>query len=342
MSTDAITTAPATKKRDIAAGLKSLADRVSVQNLILLGVIIVLAVFLTIQNPMFLSASNMIIIAQAVTVSGLLAVVQTVVMIMGGIDLTVGSCAGLASVFSAMVFTWTNSAPIGILAALMLGATCGLINALIIVWGRIPPMIATLAGFTAFKGVAQLISNGRAQGYTGKDALFRALAQGRFLGIPTLVWVLIFTAVVIHVVLRYTKIGRNIYAVGGNDRAARLSGIDINRYIIGVFMLSGTVTAIAGILITARTGSGQPVSGSEGLEFQSITAAALGGVALRGGKGTVGGTILAVLLLGILLNGMVLLGVNTFWQNIAQGSLLVMAVVLQRLRSGEQRVGLPK
>jgi len=342
MSTETITTRSAVTKRGLPPGLKAVLDRFSAQNIILIFVIIVLCTFLTISNPMFLSASNMIIIAQAVTVTGLLAVVQTVVMIMGGIDLTVGSCAGLASVFSAMVFTWTHSSVIGIFAALALGALCGLVNASIIVWGRIQPMIATLAGFTAFKGVAQLISNGRAQGYTGKDFLFRALATGKFIGIPTLVWVLILTAILIEVVLRFTKVGRNIYAVGGNDRAARLSGIDINRYIIGVFMLSGVVTAMAGILITARTGSGQPVSGSEGLEFQSITAAALGGVALRGGKGTVGGTILAVLLLGILMNGMVLLGVNTFWQNIAQGTLLVIAVALQRVGSGEQRVGLPK
>ncbi|MGC3954806.1 MAG: ABC transporter permease [Propionicimonas sp.] len=342
MSANPIATEPPELKSSLPPRTRSILDRVGAQNLILLAAIVVLSTYLSINNPMFLSASNLIIIAQAVTIVGLLAVVQTVVMIMGGIDLTVGSCAGLASVFSAMVFTWTSSSGIGILAALLLGAICGLINALVIVWGRIPPMIATLAGFTAFKGVAQLISNGRAQGYTGKDFLFKALAQGSLLGIPTLVWVLILTAVLIHVVLRFTKIGRNIYAVGGNDRAARLSGIDINRYIIGVFMLSGVVTAIAGILITARTGSGQPVSGSEGLEFQSITAAALGGVALRGGKGTIGGTILAVLLLGILLNGMVLLNVNTFWQNIAQGTLLVVAVVLQQLRSGEQRVGLPK
>ncbi|MCB0911698.1 MAG: ABC transporter permease, partial [Propionibacteriaceae bacterium] len=226
--------------------------------------------------------------------------------------------------------------------ALLVGALCGLINATVIVAGRVPPMIATLAGLTAFKGIAQLISDGRAQGYTGADPVFKALARGSLIGIPTLVWVLIIAAVSLHVILQFTKVGRNIYAVGGNDKAARLSGIDINRYIVGVFVASGAIAALAGILITARTGSGQPVSGSEGLEFQSITAAALGGVALRGGKGSIGGTILAVILLGILLNGMTLLGVNPFWQNLAQGVLLVVAVVVQQARSGERRVGLPK
>ncbi len=312
-----------------------------VQNLILVGAIVILATVLATLNPSFMLPSNLVTIGTAVTISGLLAVVQTAVMIMGGIDLTVGSIAGLSSVVSAMVFTVTN-ASLGILVALLLGGLCGFINALIIVAGRVPPMIATLAGLTAFKGIAQLVSDGRAQGYTGADPLFKALARGSLLGIPTLVWVLVVTAVLLHVLLQFTKVGRNIYAVGGNDRAARLSGIDINRYIFAVFIASGVIAALAGILITARTGSGQPVSGSEGLEFQSITAAALGGVALRGGKGSIGGTILAVILLGILLNGMTLLGVNPFWQNLAQGVLLVIAVVVQQARSGERRVGLPK
>ncbi|MCA0295074.1 MAG: ABC transporter permease [Actinobacteria bacterium] len=312
-----------------------------VQNLILAGAILLLAALLAALNPSFLLPSNLISIGTAVTISGLLAVVQTAVMIMGGIDLTVGSVAGLSSVVSAMVFTATN-AYLGILTALLVGGLCGLINAIIIVAGRVPPMIATLAGLTAFKGIAQLISDGRAQGYTGADPLFKALARGSLIGIPTLMWVLIVVAILLHVLLQYTKVGRNIYAVGGNDRAARLSGIDINRYIVAVFVASGVIAALAGILITARTGSGQPVSGSEGLEFQSITAAALGGVALRGGKGSIGGTILAVILLGILLNGMTLLGINPFWQNLAQGALLVIAVVVQQSRSGERRVGLPK
>jgi ribose transport system permease protein len=219
---------------------------------------------------------------------------------------------------------------------------CGLISGCIVVFGRVTPMIATLAGLIAYKGIAQLISNGRAQGYTGADDFFVFLARGTLIGIPTLIWVLVVVAALIHVMLSYTRVGRNIYAVGGNDTAARLSGVNINRYILGVFVLSGTIAALAGILITARTGSGQPVSGSEGLEFQSITAAALGGVALRGGKGSIGGTILAVILLGILLNGMSLLGVNPFWQNVAQGTLLVAAVVIQQVRNGERRVGLPK
>jgi ribose transport system permease protein len=218
---------------------------------------------------------------------------------------------------------------------------CGLLNGCVIVFGRVNPVIATLATLAAYKGLAQLVSDGRAQRYTGADPLFVFLARGSVAGIPTLIIVLIVVAVGFHVLLRYTAVGRSIYAVGGNDIASRLAGININRYIIGIYVATGAIAALAGILITARTGSGQPVSGSEGLELESITAAALGGAALKGGKGTIAGTILAVVLLGILSNGMTLLDVNTFWQNVAKGALLVVAVIIQQLRSGERRIGLP-
>jgi ribose transport system permease protein len=325
------------RRRFVGRAMRS----IGVQNLILVAAIAILVVTIGASNSSFYLVSNLKTIGMAVTISGLLAVIQTVVIIMGGIDLTVGSIAGLSSVVSAMVFTQVNSG-VSLVAALAVGGVCGLISGCIVVFGRVTPMIATLAGLIAFKGVAQLLSDGRAQGYTGADPLYIFLARGAVLGIPTLIWVLAVVAALVHVMLRYTRVGRNIYAVGGNDVAARLSGININNYILGVFALAGAVSALAGILITARTGSGQPVSGSEGLEFQSITAAALGGVALRGGKGSIGGTILAVILLGVLLNGMSLLGVDPFWQNIVQGTLLVVAVTVQQLRGGERRVGLPK
>ncbi|WP_191898853.1 ABC transporter permease, partial [Kitasatospora aureofaciens] len=148
-------------------------------------------------------------------------------------------------------------------------------------------------------------------------------------------------AAAVHVLLRYTDIGRNIYAIGGNDTAARLAGINLNKYLIAVYALSGMVAALAGVLLTARTGSGQPVSGSEGLELQSITAAALGGCALKGGKGGIGGTLLAVALLGALQNGLTVENINSFWQNVAQGALLVVAVVIQQRRNRDRAIGLP-
>lgn len=313
---------------------------VGVQNVSLLIAIALLVIVIGSQNPLFFTVGNIKVIGTAIAISGLLAVVQTVVIIMGALDISVGSIAGLASVTSAMIFTVAGPF-LGVVGAVAIGMICGIVNGCIIVFGRVNPVIATLATLAAYKGIAQLVSDGRAQGYTGSDGFFVFLARGTILGVPTLIWVLIIIAVLVHVLLRYTSIGRNVYAVGGNDVASRLAGININRYILGVYVLTGAVAAIAGILITARTGSGQPVSGSEGLELEAITAAALGGAALKGGKGTIAGTLLAVVLLGILTNGMTLLGVNTFWQNVAKGALLVVAVVIQQLRSGERRVGLP-
>lgn len=314
---------------------------IGVQNISLLIAIVLVVALIGIQNPLFFSAANLRVIGTAVTVVGLLAVAQTMVIILGALDISVGSLAGLASVSSAMIFTATGSSAIGMLGAIAIGVVCGLVNGCIIIFGRVNPVIATLATLAAFKGVAQLISDGRAQGYTGADPAFVFLARGAVAGIPTLIWVFIVIAILTHVALRYTSVGRNIYAVGGNNIASRLAGININRYILGVYMVTGAVAAIAGILITARTGSGQPISGSEGLELQAITAAALGGAALKGGKGAIPSTVLAVLLIGVLTNGMTLLGVNTFWQNVAQGALLVIAVVIQQLRSGERRIGIP-
>ncbi|MDX6429910.1 MAG: L-arabinose transport system permease protein, partial [Streptosporangiaceae bacterium] len=286
--------------------------------------------------------SNVQVIGQAVTVIGLLAVVQTVVIICGALDISVGSQAGVASVVSAMAFTSAGGNPFaGIAAALAMGAVLGVVNGVIIVYGRVNPVIATLATLAAYKGLAQLISGGRAQGYVLGDDLFVFVSRGKIAGIPTMVWIMLVVALAVHVLLKYTDIGRNIYAIGGNDTAARLAGIDINKYLIAVYALAGVVAAVAGIILTAFTGSGQPTSGSEGLELKAITAAALGGCALKGGKGGVGGTLLAVVLLGALGNGLDVVGVNTFWQNVAQGALLVIAVVIQQRRSGERAVGLP-
>ncbi|MFJ8477596.1 ABC transporter permease [Kitasatospora sp. NPDC094011] len=312
------------------------------QNLSLLGALIAVLALFGWLNDNFLSWDNIQGITEAVTIAGLLAVVQTVVIICGGLDISVGSQAGLASVTSAMVFTSTgSSAPLGIGAALLIGAAIGLLNGGVIVYGRVNATIATLAGLAAYKGLAQLVSGGRAQGYVLGDPVFVFLSRGKIAGLPTMVWLLILVAAAVHVLLTYTDIGRNVYAIGGNPTAARLAGISLNKYLISAYVLTGTVAALAGVLLTARTGSGQPVSGSEGLELQSITAAALGGCALKGGKGGVGGTLLAVALLGALQNGLTVEGINSFWQNVAQGTLLVAAVVAQQRRNRERAIGLP-
>ncbi|MFI0939716.1 ABC transporter permease [Streptomyces sp. NPDC021020] len=339
------TTPPALKSSGPHPGLsaqRSLLSTVNGQNLSLIGALTVVLVLFGVLNDNYLSMSNMQVIAEAATITGLLAVVQTVVIICGGLDISVGSQAGVASVISAMAFTSAGSnALAGMAAAVGVGLLVGILNGLIIVYGRVNPTIATLAGLAAYKGLAQLISDGRAQGYVLNDDVFVFLSRGKIAGLPVMVWILIVTAIAVHLLLKYTDIGRNIYAIGGNDTAARLAGININKYLVAVYALTGVVAAVAGILLTARTGSGQPTSGSEGLELKAITAAALGGCALKGGKGGIGGTLLAVALLGCLENGLTVQGINSFWQNVAQGALLVIAVVIQQRRTGERPVGLP-
>ncbi|RPE28550.1 ABC transporter permease [Kitasatospora cineracea] len=338
----ALTSPPARPEAARGSVLPSLIARLGAQHLSLIGaLVVVLAVFGTL-NDNYLSLGNLQVIAEAATITGLLAVVQTVVIICGGLDISVGSQAGVASVVSAMAFTSAGSnAYAGIAAAVAVGLLIGLLNGAVIVHGRVNPTIATLAGLAAYKGLAQLISDGRAQGYVLGDPVFVFLGRGRIAGLPVMVWLLVLVALAVHVLLARTDLGRNLYAIGGNDTAARLAGININKYLIAVYGLIGIVAAVAGVLLTARTGSGQPTSGSEGLELKAITAAALGGCALKGGKGGVGGTLLAVALLGCLENGLTVQGINSFWQNVAQGALLVVAVVIQQRRSGERAIGLP-
>ncbi|MFI5641063.1 hypothetical protein ACIA8H_27135 [Streptomyces goshikiensis] len=206
------------------------------QNISLIGALVVVLGLFAVLNDNYLSLSNMQVIAEAATITGLLAVVQTVVIICGGLDI---------SVVSAMVFTSTGSGTLaGMAAAIGVGVLIGVLNGLVIVYGRVNPTIATLAGLAAYKGLAQLLSDGRAQGFVLGDDVFVFLGRGKLAGIPVMVWILAVVALTVHLLLTHTDIGRNLYAIGGNDTAARL----------------------AGILLTARTGSGQPTSGSEGLE----------------------------------------------------------------------------
>ena len=188
---------------------------------------------------------------------------------------------------------------------------------------------------TAFRGVAFITSNGSSVPIVN-DTL-RFVGSGALLGIPVPIWLLAVTSVVFFVLLRSTVIGRNIYAIGGNPTVARLAGIDIKRYQLGIYAVSGLAAGLAGMILAARTMSGQPSSGTQGLELEVVTAAILGGCALSGGKGTIGGTLLGMLILGVLSNGMILTSVPTFYQLLAKGALLIVAVMMQEFHG--RRVG---
>jgi ribose transport system permease protein/L-arabinose transport system permease protein len=307
------------------------ADRIGVHNISLIVALIVLcAIFGSIRGDVFFSSRNILNIGLAVTILGVLAMSQTVVIVAGGLDVSVGSTVGFATVATAMVVQATGSAMLGVIAGLLIGAACGLVNGIIITYGRVNAVIATLGTMAIFRGVAFILSDG--QSISIFDETFRFMGNGRVLGFPFLIWILFVTAVLFQIFLSQSIAGRNVYAIGGNPVVARFSGINVNRYRVAIYIMSGVAAGIGGIILAARTGSGQPISGSQGLELEAITAAVLGGCALQGGRGTIVGALLGVLIIGVLNNGMILTAVPTFYQLLAKGALLILAVLVAEYR----------
>lgn len=311
------------------------------QNVVLLGVLVVIAIVFQILNPNYLSPANFRAIALLVAPIGIMSAGQTLVVLLGALDISVGAQAGIASCISAMVFTAFKNAGISMIAAILLGVVIGILNGVIIVYGRINSIVATLGGLAAYKGVAQVITNGNSVGFVGVNKVYQAIGSKAFIGIPVAAWIFILVVIVFYIFLNRTDMGRNVYAVGGNDMAARLAGINTNKYIIAAYAVVGVCGAIAGIIYTAKTGSGSPNVATAGYELQTVTAVALGGAVMTGGKGGIGSTVIAILLIGALNDGLTSVNVSLFWQNIAQGVMLIAAVIIQKSRSGERRIGLP-
>ena len=312
-------------------------SRIGSQNIsLLIALVVLLAIFGTLRPDVFFTSRNLINIGLAVTILGILAMAQTVVIVSGGLDISVGSIVGLSTMVLAVAAQESGSIPVGIMTGLLAGLLAGAVNGLIIVYGPVNAVIATLGTMSAFRGLAYLINNGNSIPITG-DGL-RTLGIGAFLGLPFAIWLLIAAMAAFIVFTRETVVGRNIYALGGNPTVARLAGIPIRRYQVSIYAMSGFAAAVAGLVLASRTMSGQPASGSQGLELEAITAAILGGCALQGGKGTIVGAMLGVLIIGVLNNGMILTSVPTFYQLLAKGALLILAVIVQerqRARAGE-------
>jgi ribose/xylose/arabinose/galactoside ABC-type transport system permease subunit len=311
--------------------LKGMVDRIGLHNLsLIIALAALLVIFGTIRSDVFFSSRNLLNIGMGVAILGVLAISQTTVIVSGGLDISVGSIVGLTTVATAMTIQGTESAGLGLAAGIVLGAAAGLMNGILITYGRINAVIVTLGTMAIFRGIAFILSDG--QSISIFDNTFRWIGVGRVLGLPVPIWILIFVAVAFWVFLHRSIPGRNLYAIGGNPVVARLSGMNLNAYRVSMYVLSGAVAGIAGILLAARTGSGQPISGSQGLELEAITAAFLGGCAMQGGKGTVVGALLGVAIIGVLNNGMILTAVPTFYQMLAKGTLLILAVLLAEYR----------
>jgi ribose/xylose/arabinose/galactoside ABC-type transport system permease subunit len=344
---------------------KRVIGAIGADNLSLLFALLVLILLITLVSgwfgfqggDKFFSWQNLMnSLAQAIVIVGLLAIGETVVIIAGALDISVGSIASIGSVVSASVLVGAGTfgvlglVPegnmwIAVAAGIIAGCLAGVVNGLIVTVLRVNPIIATLGTLAAFSGVAFLLAaDGKPIGVLTQPE-FTWLAQGRFLtnahiptlggskwtGIPVLTVILILVAIFVHILMTYTDFGRAIYAIGGNATAARLAGINLSRVRVLMYVLSGGIAGLAGVLLTARTTSGNPINGT-GLELQAITAVFLGGAATAGGKGTVVGTFLAVILVGVLNNGMNLLGFNTFVQRVALGLLLIAAVAISQWR----------
>jgi len=342
-------------------------NAIGVDNLSLIFALAVLLFLVTVASgwfgleggDKFFSWQNLMnSLAQAIVIVGLLAIGETVVIIAGALDISISSIASIGSVvaasvlvgagmFGSIAFIPTNSVLVAVLAGILAGVIAGVINGFIITQLRVNSIIATLGTLAAFAGIAFLLAPGGKPVGVLTQPQFTWLAQGRFLtgaaipalngskwtGIPVLTVILVAVALLVHILMRYTDFGRAVYAIGGNATAARLAGININRVMIMMYMISGGISGLAGVLLTARTTSGNPINGT-GLELQAITAVFLGGAATTGGKGTVIGTFLAVIMVGVLNNGMNLLGFNTFIQRVALGLLLIAAVAVSQWRQG--------
>lgn len=289
---------------------------------ILIG-LVVLFVFLSVATDSFLSTKNMLQVLRQICINGLLAFGMTFVLIIGGIDLTVGSVVAISGVSVVMMLNSGVPLPVALIVALLLGAVVGLLNGGIIALTGMPPFIVTLSLQGTIRGIAYVITDGRS--VSCDNAVFNAIGNGYLFGIPIPIYIVAFVMIVISILLYYTRFGRRMYAVGGNITAAGFSGIHVKKIMVQVYVLSGVLSALAGIILASRMYSGQPASG-QAYESDAIAAAVLGGTSFNGGIGTVGGTLIGALVIGFLTNGLNLLHISSYVQMIIKGLVIIGAV----------------
>lgn len=298
--------------------------------------LLILVVFFTISSDVFLTSANLLNVLRQVSIVGICAVGLTFVLLTGGIDLSVGSVIGVAGMTCATVIAAGFPVAVAVAAALGFGLCAGLLAGFIINEAHIPPLITTLGLMTAFRGVSYIIGGGLPV-YGVPDGL-KEIGQGYVLGIPVPVILMALALALGHLVLTHTRFGREVYGVGGNEEAARLSGVNVRRLKYKVYALSGTLAAFAGIVLMARVNSGQP-KGGEGYELDIITAVVLGGVSIFGGVGRLSGVLAGVLIMGVLANGMILLNINEYVQWVVKGTVLLAAVALDQFIYRQGKTG---
>ena len=285
----------------------------------------VLCAILWALTPHFLTVSNLLNVAQQTSINAIVAVGMTYVIISGGIDLSVGSIVALSGVVLGSLLQGGQPLAVALAAALAVGLACGLLNGALVSIGGLPPFIATLGMMSVARGSALVFTEGRP--ISGFDEGFRSIATGSVGFVPAPVIVMIAVYAAAHIVLTRTTFGRYVYAIGGNEEATRLSGVAVRFHKTAIYGVSGVMSAIAAIVLTARLNSAQPIAGTM-YELDAIAATVIGGTSLMGGEGSLGGTLVGALIMGVLRNGLNLLGVSSFLQQIVIGGVIVGAVLV--------------
>jgi ribose/xylose/arabinose/galactoside ABC-type transport system permease subunit len=287
-----------------------------------------LCLLLWILTPHFLTVANALNVMEQTSINAIVAVGMTYVIISGGIDLSVGSLVALAGVVLAGALKAGWPLPLAMVAGLGVGAVSGLVNGTVIAFGRLPPFIMTLGMMSVARGAALLVTDGRP--ISGFDAAFRSIATGRVLGVPAPIVLTLVIYAAAHFVLSRTRFGRYVYGIGGNEEATRLSGVNVRFHKTMVYVVSGAASAVAAVLLTARLNTAQPIAGIM-YELDAIAAVVIGGTSLSGGEGNLGGTLIGALTMGVLRNGLNLLGVSSFLQQLVIGVVIIVAVLVDIL-----------
>ncbi|EGR1890364.1 ribose ABC transporter permease [Vibrio vulnificus] len=296
------------------------------KSLIALLFLIVVVSFL---NPNFFTVDNILNILRQTSVNAIIAVGMTLVILTAGIDLSVGSLLALCGAFAASLVAMEVPVLIAVPTALLAGAALGAISGVIIAKGKVQAFIATLVTMTLLRGVTMVYTDGRpiSTGFTDTADAFAWFGTGYALGIPVPVWLMVIVFAAAWYLLNHTRFGRYVYALGGNESATRLSGINVDKVKIGVYAICGLLAALAGIIVTSRLSSAQPTAGM-GYELDAIAAVVLGGTSLMGGKGRIMGTLIGALIIGFLNNALNLLDVSSYYQMIAKAAVILLAVMV--------------
>lgn len=297
-----------------------------VQEFGVLIALFVLIIVIGICSPEFRTVDNFLSLLRQSSINGFIAFGMTCVILTGGIDLSVGSVLALTSAFCAYFMTIGVPAWLAMLIALVVGVLFGLISGTLVTLGRLQPFIATLITQIVFRGITMIFTAGKPISNLGSSFLFKFVGKGNLLGIPFPVVLFVISFVLIWFVLEKTTFGRRLYATGSNAAAAKLVGVNINKTKLCAYAISGGFAALSGLVLLSRLGSAQPLAG-DGYELDAIAAVALGGTSMNGGRGRVWGTFVGVLIIAVLNNGLNILGVSSYWQEVVKGVVILIAVL---------------